>query len=182
MDDSEKVVTFPSTDEERKALRKEKQDQEKQKLINLFVDETNGLYHTPNEDAYADLIINGHRETWPVRSKKFRIAYIQYLERERQRFPNSLIAVLIFGLLNKTAINEAIDYFEMKAIASETEREVHLRVASDSGDLYVDLCDRDWRALRITGSQLASCGISAGSLSADFRNVGAAGTTARHSD
>src|SRR5262245_30117165 len=78
-DNNEKVVTFPSTDEERKALRREKQDQEKQKLINLFVDETGGLFHTPNGDAYADLIINGHRETWPVRSKKFRIAYIKYL-------------------------------------------------------------------------------------------------------
>ena len=30
------------------------------------------LFHTPNGTAYADLPIDRHRETWPVRSARFR--------------------------------------------------------------------------------------------------------------
>ena len=30
------------------------------------------LFHAPDGTAFADLDINGHRETWPVRSKGFK--------------------------------------------------------------------------------------------------------------
>jgi hypothetical protein len=30
------------------------------------------LFHTPDGSAFADLDINGHRETWPIRAKGFR--------------------------------------------------------------------------------------------------------------
>jgi hypothetical protein len=30
------------------------------------------LFHTANGIAFADLMIDGHRETWPVRSLRFR--------------------------------------------------------------------------------------------------------------
>jgi hypothetical protein len=40
----------------------------------------------------------------------------------------------------------------MKAQATETEREVYVRVARDHGDLYIDLCNRDWQAIRVTAA------------------------------
>jgi hypothetical protein len=30
------------------------------------------LFHTATGIAYADLLIDGHRESWPIRSKRFR--------------------------------------------------------------------------------------------------------------
>ena len=30
------------------------------------------LFHTPSDVAFADFITEGHRETWPIRSKRFR--------------------------------------------------------------------------------------------------------------
>jgi hypothetical protein len=30
------------------------------------------LFHTATGTAFADIIIEGHRETWPIRSKRFR--------------------------------------------------------------------------------------------------------------
>jgi hypothetical protein len=30
------------------------------------------LFHTPTGVAFADFITDGHRETWPIRSKHFR--------------------------------------------------------------------------------------------------------------
>jgi hypothetical protein len=29
------------------------------------------LFHASDGTGFADLIINGHRETWPLRSKRF---------------------------------------------------------------------------------------------------------------
>jgi hypothetical protein len=31
-----------------------------------------GLFHTASGTAFADIVTDGHRETWPVRSKRFR--------------------------------------------------------------------------------------------------------------
>ena len=31
-----------------------------------------GLFHTATGTAYADLLVDGHRETWPIRGKRFR--------------------------------------------------------------------------------------------------------------
>jgi hypothetical protein len=31
-----------------------------------------GLFHTASGTAFADIPINDHRETWPIRSKRFR--------------------------------------------------------------------------------------------------------------
>ena len=104
-DDREKsngeVVQFPKTAEERKALRKAKQDQEKQRLINVFINEAGGdqaLFHTSDQIAYADVIIDGHRETWPIRSKQFRYAYMRHLRRQFDQ----LLAVSYYpGILNE---------------------------------------------------------------------------------
>jgi hypothetical protein len=30
------------------------------------------LFHTATGTAFADLLVDGHRETWPIRSKRFR--------------------------------------------------------------------------------------------------------------
>jgi hypothetical protein len=30
------------------------------------------LFHTPAGVAFADFVADGHRETWPIRSKRFR--------------------------------------------------------------------------------------------------------------
>ena len=34
--------------------------------------ETAELFHAPDGTGFADLVINGHRETWPIRAKGFR--------------------------------------------------------------------------------------------------------------
>jgi hypothetical protein len=152
---TDKVVEFPKTAAERNALRKVKQDQEKQKLISQFIDESgNGLFHTPDDVAYADLFIGGCRQTWPIRSNQFRFAYIRYLKTQIEQAADKglLQAILLQASLSKRHVNAAIEEFELRAITSSTVREVHLRVASDSGDLYIDLCDPDWHAIRITGA------------------------------
>jgi hypothetical protein len=54
--------------------------------------------------------------------------------------------------LKKSAVNAAIDEFEMRAICSRSTREVHVRVAADGDDIYIDLGDADWHAVRVTAA------------------------------
>ena len=58
--DDGKVVEFPKTAEERRALQKQKRDVERQRLIAVFVDEAGSdqaLFRTTYGSAYADLNI-----------------------------------------------------------------------------------------------------------------------------
>ena len=153
----DKVVAFPKTAEERKALRKAKQDLERQRLIAVFVDEAGAdqaLFRTGDGTAYADLIIAGHRETWSIRSKPFRFEYIRYLKRQLEHLTDegSVMALALGPSLKKAAVNSAIDDFEMRAICSQVERDVHVRVAAHGDDIYIDLCDPDWHAVRVTAA------------------------------
>jgi hypothetical protein len=155
--DDDKVVAFPETAEERQALRKAKQEMERQRLISVFIDEAGAdqaLFRTGDGTAYADLIVAGHRETWPVRSKPFRFEYIRYLKRQLEHLTDkgSVMALGLGPSLKKAAVNSAIDEFEMRAICSLVEREVHVRVANDGADLYIDLADRAWHAVRVTAA------------------------------
>jgi hypothetical protein len=44
----------------------------KQADILIDLAQTADLFHSPDDVGYADLDINGHRETWPIRCKGFR--------------------------------------------------------------------------------------------------------------
>jgi hypothetical protein len=148
----DKVVEFPATKEERQQLRQARRDAERRRLVNVFVPD-DGVFCTPDKTAYADLIINGHRETWPVRSQEFRHHYIRFLERGLDRAlagDTPLEALLYKAAQRKSMVNAAIEDFENRAICSALKRDVHIRVAEHQGDIYLDLGDDDWAAVRIT--------------------------------
>ena len=100
------------------------------------------------------LIVAGHRETWPIRSKQFRYEYIRSLKRQFEKLTGAgVVLALTIGLsLKKSAVSAAIDEFEMRAICSRSTREVHVRVAADGDDIYIDLADADWHAGRVTAA------------------------------
>jgi hypothetical protein len=43
------------------------------------------LFHTPSGVAFADFVTEGHRETWPIGSKRFRTWLRRRLPRDRVR-------------------------------------------------------------------------------------------------
>jgi hypothetical protein len=116
MSDDEKVVSFPTSAEERRARLKAMQAREQQRLINIFIDEGGGdraLFCTPDKVAYADFIVAGHRETWPVRSIEFRFAYMRHLRRQLDlALADDPMQVLAANAsMSKAAIRAAIDDF-----------------------------------------------------------------------
>jgi hypothetical protein len=104
-------------------------------LVSLAADAD--LFHAADATSYADLEINGHRESWPIRSKGFK----RWLA--RQFFETT------GGAPNSDALQSAFNVIEAKAYFDAPERAVHIRVAGLEGRLYLDLGDESWRAVEI---------------------------------
>jgi hypothetical protein len=104
-------------------------------VIELAAEAT--LFHTPDGTGYADLMVAGHRESWPIRSKGFRrwLAH-RYYERTR-------------GAPNNDAMQSALGIIEARAHFDAPERTAHVRVAELDRKLYLDLADAEWRVVEI---------------------------------
>lgn len=98
------------------------------------------LFHTPDRTGYADLDINGHRETWPIRAKGFRRWLACRFFEATQGAPSS------------EALQSALNVIEAKAHFDAPERIVHIRVGGLEGRLYLDLVDEMWRAVEMDGT------------------------------
>jgi hypothetical protein len=94
------------------------------------------LFHAPDGTSYAD-IIDGHRETWPIRGKGFRRWLAGTYYKKTQGAPNA------------EAMQSALNVIEAKAQFDAPEHVVHVRVGGSDGKLYLDLCDDTWRAVEI---------------------------------
>jgi hypothetical protein len=95
------------------------------------------LFHTAAGTAFADLLVDGHRETWPIRSKRFRT----WLRRRHYEATRTAASA--------AAISSALDLFEAQAQFEGPERAVHVRLAEHGGHIYLDLADEYWRAVEI---------------------------------
>ena len=95
------------------------------------------LFHAPDGTGFADLDINGHRETWPIRAKGFRRWLARSFFEATQGAPSS------------EALQSALNVIEAKAHFDAPERVVHIRVAGFDDRLYLDLGDATWRAVEI---------------------------------
>ena len=95
------------------------------------------MFHAPDGTGFADLDINGHRETWPIRAKGFRRWLARRFFEATQGAPSS------------EALQSALNVIEAKAHFDAPERVVHIRVGGLDGQLYLDLCDETWRAVEI---------------------------------
>jgi hypothetical protein len=95
------------------------------------------LFHAPDDTGFADLEVNGHRETWPIRGKGFRRWLVRRFFEETGGAPNS------------EALQSALNVIEAKAHYEAPERVVHVRVGGLDGRLYLDLGDEFWRAVEI---------------------------------
>jgi hypothetical protein len=95
------------------------------------------LFHAPDGTGFADLEINGHRETWPIRAKGFR----RWLAR---RFFE-----VTRGAPSSEALQSALNVIEAKAHFDAPERAIHIRIGGLDGRLYLDLGDATWRAVEI---------------------------------
>ena len=108
-------------------------------LIEIATGEGVELYHSPDGTTFADVNVNGHRETWPTKSNGFR-RWLRRAYFQRTK-----------GAPNSDAMSTALALIEARAQFDGANRPVHLRVAAHGEFIYIDLCDKSWRAIEIDG-------------------------------
>jgi uncharacterized protein YukE len=99
------------------------------------------LFHTPDDEPFATVVIDDHAETWALSSKRAR----QWL------------AKAAYDALGRTpggqALQDAIETLAGEARFAGVERGVHVRLAAHGDDaFYLDLADASWRVVEITAA------------------------------
>src|SRR5262245_45129478 len=117
------------------AVAEKKKPKQVEILLELAADAT--LFHAPDETAYADVIVDGHRETWPVRSKGFR------------RWLTGRYHTITKGVPSTEPMQGVIGVLEAHAYHDGEERPVHVRVADYDDKIYIDLADTDWQSIEV---------------------------------
>jgi hypothetical protein len=95
------------------------------------------FFHTEVGTGFVDLLIDGHRETWPIRHRRFR-TWLRRRHYEATR-----------NALSAGAIRSLLDLLEAHAQFDCPERTIHVRLAEHEGHIYLDFADRYWRAVEI---------------------------------
>ncbi len=108
-------------------------------MVQIATDEAE-LSHDANFAAYATIQVEGHHETWPVRSRSFRLWVQRRLREEHDRSANS------------EALQTALSEMEGLGMFKGLLIQPFVRLAELDSDIYLDLCDADWRWVRITPS------------------------------
>ncbi len=102
--------------------------------------ERNAALFADGDEAFADLAVDGHRETWPVKSKGFR----RWLRWE--------FYVIEHKSPGAEAMQQAVATLDAMSVFDSARRRVFLRVGKASQRLYIDLADDAWRAVEVDAS------------------------------
>jgi hypothetical protein len=105
------------------------------------------LFHDSEQTPYATIKINDHQETWPLKNKGFR----------------DWLARRFYQATGRTAggqaIQDALGVLAGLARFDGPQLAVPVRLAEQAGAIYLDLGDRDWRAVEVSadGWRLLAC-------------------------
>jgi hypothetical protein len=95
------------------------------------------LFKTPDDIAYADILIDGARHTYPVRRAAFRRWLTKELYCRHQTTAGS------------ESLQQVIDLLDAQAQDSET-REVYIRTAQHEGRVYIDMVNERWEVVEVS--------------------------------
>lgn len=95
------------------------------------------LFHTSVEQPFVTFVVQRHRETWPLRSKRFKTWLSSKFWERDGKIPSS------------NARNDALTVLEGLALHGSPRRDVHVRVGGDDVAIYLDLGNDDWEIVRI---------------------------------
>jgi hypothetical protein len=99
---------------------------------------TAALFHTPDGQPYATFLTEGHFETWPINSPRFR----NWLDRRYFNHHSKNAA--------RYAMDSALSVLTGKALWEGETTKVHVRLAEHDGSVWLDLMDDQWRVVEIT--------------------------------
>jgi hypothetical protein len=95
------------------------------------------LFRDEKRTAYATVAVHEHYETWPIKSKSFRLWLRERLYKEYDRTAHN------------DALSVAIESLETKALFAGPQQKVYVRLAEIDDTIWLDLADEDCRVVRI---------------------------------
>ena len=98
------------------------------------------LFHSPDDNTYATVQADGHRETWSIGSRGYRNWLVHRFYKDTGKGPNN------------NALREALNTIEAIAKIDGPEFEVFTRFAKLGDTIYLDLADSVWSAIEITNN------------------------------
>ncbi|WP_432354603.1 hypothetical protein [Sporosarcina sp. A2] len=116
---------------------KEETKKESQADILISVSDKAEFFQNDLGEAYAAVILNGHKEVLKVKSRKFKMWLTKQYYDTTKRAPSS------------DAMNQALGVMEMKAAFDGDEHSLQLRVAEKDSDFYYDLANADWSVVKV---------------------------------
>lgn len=121
------------------AEAEEEEEDEKLTQAQILIQMAQGveLFHTPGGEEYASVLIGGHLETWPIKSKRFRQWLLRRFYTQQGKPPGG------------QALQDALNQLEAKASLEGEEVAVALRTTELDGKIYIDLANSDWEAVEI---------------------------------
>ncbi len=97
------------------------------------------LWHDPDHTPYASFEgAHGEHQTIALRSQSARLALQRAYYAEKGQVPRA------------QALQDAIGVLQGRAIFEGCAHRVFVRIASHEGALYLDLCDEQWHAVKVT--------------------------------
>ena len=96
------------------------------------------LFHDDSKRGFASFECDGHRETWPIRSRAFKLFTRRAYFEATEKTPTG------------SAVDDATMQLESEAMFAGEELPVYLRIAEVDGCIHLDLGDKNWRCVQIT--------------------------------
>lgn len=109
-------------------------------LVRYVEDSGAELFHTPANEPYISIAREGHRETYPLKSKSVKDWLCRAHYDATGKTPNA------------AAVMDALQTLAGRAWFDGLEHDVFLRIAHTDVAIYVDLGDASWSAIEITAA------------------------------
>ena len=98
------------------------------------------LFHAPDGTEFATVEVDGHRETAPLKSRRYTQWLIRRYYRDVGKAPSA------------QALTEARATVSAMAAFDGPELPVHVRVAGHGRAVYLDLANEEWEVVEVTTS------------------------------
>jgi hypothetical protein len=129
-------MTMTTEEDEVAAARGRRQPAESDRIIELATEAE--LFRTSAGAPFADVRVDGHRETWSITSRGF----ADWLG---ERYWSACQ-----GVPREASLKDATRSLTARARHGGPERNVYLRTGESDGRIYLDLADEHWQAVEIT--------------------------------
>jgi hypothetical protein len=133
-----KVLNEQKTNDDSQAKKDKEPESIAEELMKIANSAT--YFHTNDKKAYADVFINEHRVTYPLRSKNFKLWLMHKVFLKYKNVPSNYV------------MTDTLNALEGKAIFEGECRQIYNRLAEYEGKIYIDLGSSDWTAVEVSSS------------------------------